>query len=151
MTILNSIASIILFAFTMSTPANIESNMATITLTVKVEGLRNSDGHVLLSLFKDGAGFPDDDKKAIASDGKPANGGTVTFTFANLSPGNYAISGLHDENDNKEMDTNMLGIPKEGFAISNISKKVMSSPSYKDAAFQVSDENNELSIKVVYY
>lgn len=151
MMILNSAVSLLLLAFTMLTNVNSESTPNNITLTVSVEGLRNSDGNVLLSLYKDGDGFPDNSAKAVASKGKPANGGTVTFTFENLSPGKYAISGIHDENDNKEMDTNMLGIPKEGIAISNINKKIMSSPSYKDAAFEVSEEDDSFTINVVYY
>ena len=31
----------------------------------------------------------------------------------------YAIRFIHDENRNEELDTNFLGIPKEGFGFSN--------------------------------
>ena len=32
-----------------------------------------------------------------------------------LPEGEYAISLFHDENENKELDTNFIGIPKEAF------------------------------------
>jgi uncharacterized protein (DUF2141 family) len=36
------------------------------------------------------------------------------FEFSDIKPGNYAIAVIHDENRN-ELDTNMFGIPKEGY------------------------------------
>jgi uncharacterized protein (DUF2141 family) len=35
--------------------------------------------------------------------------GTVTTTFIDLAPGAYAVSTLHDENRNGNMDSDMLG------------------------------------------
>jgi uncharacterized protein (DUF2141 family) len=35
--------------------------------------------------------------------------------FSDIKPGNYAIAVIHDENRNGELDTNMFGIPKEGY------------------------------------
>lgn len=37
----------------------------------------------------------------------------------NLSPGKYSFKYFHDENNNKKLDTNWLGIPREGFGFSN--------------------------------
>jgi len=39
--------------------------------------------------------------------------------LAGIPPGTYAIACYHDENDNGKLDTNFLGIPKEGTGASN--------------------------------
>jgi uncharacterized protein (DUF2141 family) len=39
----------------------------------------------------------------------------MRFEFSDIKPGNYAIAVIHDENRNGELDTNMFGIPKEGW------------------------------------
>jgi len=44
-------------------------------------------------------------------------GPTLTFKLADVPPGDYAISILHDTNGNRQMDTAPSGIPLEGWAI----------------------------------
>ena len=39
--------------------------------------------------------------------------------FDNLPPGTYAVGAYHDENNNDHMDTDFLGLPSEGYALSN--------------------------------
>jgi uncharacterized protein (DUF2141 family) len=40
--------------------------------------------------------------------------GKASYTLKDILSGTYAITILHDENGNKNMDTNFLGLPKEG-------------------------------------
>ncbi|CAA9491565.1 MAG: hypothetical protein AVDCRST_MAG44-234 [uncultured Sphingomonas sp.] len=42
---------------------------------------------------------------------------TTQLQFANLKPGAYAVTLVHDENANARLDT-LLGVPKEGFGFS---------------------------------
>lgn len=44
---------------------------------------------------------------------------SCTLIFKDLPRGSYAVRYFHDENGNDELDTNILGIPKEGFGFSN--------------------------------
>jgi len=67
--------------------------------------------------------------------------------FKNLPQGEYAISAFHDENDNKKLDTNFIGIPKEPIGISNNAKGFMGPPKYKDAKFLI-DTNREVEILI---
>jgi uncharacterized protein (DUF2141 family) len=39
----------------------------------------------------------------------------ASFEFSDIKPGKYAIAVIHDENCNGKLDTNMFGIPKEGY------------------------------------
>ena len=67
--------------------------------------------------------------------------------FKNLPKGVYAISSFHDINDNKKMDTNFIGIPKEPIGMSNNAKGFMGPPKYKDSKFNL-ETNKTISIKV---
>ena len=52
----------------------------------------------------------------------------------------YAISVFHDKNDNKKMDTNFIGIPKEPIGCSNGATGFMGPPKYKKAKFTVATD-----------
>ena len=65
--------------------------------------------------------------------------GRVTIArcdFEGIPAGTYALVVLHDENMNGKVDTNWIGIPKEGYGFSNDAKASFSAPSFKDASFQ---------------
>jgi uncharacterized protein (DUF2141 family) len=62
-------------------------------------------------------------------------GGRAVCVFANVAPGTYSGGAFHDANDNGKLDTNWIGIPKEGVASSNNAKGRMGPPKFKDASF----------------
>jgi uncharacterized protein (DUF2141 family) len=39
----------------------------------------------------------------------------ASFEFSDIKPGKYAIAVIHDENCNGELDSNLFGIPTEGY------------------------------------
>ncbi|MBL87854.1 MAG: hypothetical protein CMO82_14520 [Winogradskyella sp.] len=114
-----------------------------ITITVTVDNVTNDKGKVLMSLhtsetFMKGKGIKD--AETTIENGK------VTITFENVLPGEYAILALHDENDNKRMDYEDNGMPKESFGMSN-NVMVMGPPQYEDAKFKVANEDLDLNIR----
>jgi uncharacterized protein (DUF2141 family) len=62
-------------------------------------------------------------------------GKDASFEFSDIKPGKYAIAVIHDENCNGKLDTNMFGIPKEGYGFSSGAEVTMSAPSFSDAVF----------------
>lgn len=54
-----------------------------------------------------------------------------------LSAGTYAVSVYHDLNENGKLDRNIVGIPKEPVAFSNIDRLRMGPPKFKDASFSL--------------
>jgi uncharacterized protein (DUF2141 family) len=82
------------------------------SITVEIVNLESNKGRVIVNLL-DKYEKDVDDISAIISNHK------CTVTFKDITPGEYAIRFIHDENQNKELDTNFLGIPKEGFGFSN--------------------------------
>jgi uncharacterized protein (DUF2141 family) len=70
--------------------------------------------------------------------------------FEGLKPGTYAVSVLHDENANGRLETNFLGIPREGAGISNNASPEFSAPRFNDAAFQLKADTVQ-DIRMGYY
>jgi len=108
------------------------------TITVDVRELRNHDGAVLGLLFDSSTGFPGkpDRARARARTSDLANG-KATLSFPDVPAGTYAIAVIHDENGNNELDTNFIGMPKEGVGASNEAQGSMGPPRWKDAKFEV--------------
>ena len=123
-----------------------------VRLLVTVTGLRNNKGHVAASLFNSDKGFPDEDKHAVARQIATIKDRTASLVFNDLTPGNYGVALLHDENKNDKMDSNRFGFPREGYGVSNNPKPSRRSPKFSDARFTVSPSNKEqaVEIKIVY-
>ena len=60
----------------------------------------------------------------------------ATISLVGLASGNYAIAILHDENDDGKMNTNFLGLPKEGYGFSNNVMGTFGPPTFSKASFQ---------------
>ena len=114
-----------------------------ITITVTIDNVTSDKGKVLMSLhtsetFMKGKGIMDAETDI--------ENGKVTITFENVLPGEYAILALHDANDNKRMDFEENGMPKESFGASN-NNMAMGPPQYDDAKFKVEDKNLDFNIR----
>ncbi len=112
------------------------------SITVEFSGMKSDDGDVYVALYNTEDSFL---KKPMTGEIAKVNDKKATITFKNVTPGEYAISAFHDENDNKKMDTKIFGIPKEPIGMSNNAKGFMGPPKYKDAKFTV-DKNITLAI-----
>jgi uncharacterized protein (DUF2141 family) len=65
--------------------------------------------------------------------------GQFSTTFS-LPEGKYAVGLYIDTNENKKMDTNFFGIPKEQFGFSNNAKGLFGPPDFESAAFIVDSD-----------
>jgi len=127
---------ILLFFLLLGLPSLVTSQN---TLTVWVEGVSSSDGYIAVAVYSDEDGFLKDGK-AFTGAFAQAEKGTTHIEFHNLPDGIYAVSIFHDENGNKEMDTNLIGIPKEplGFSIGKL--KTFGPPSFKECSFEMTSD-----------
>lgn len=117
---------------------------------VDVVGLRNNKGQVLCFLFSSAIGFPKKDDKAVAHYTSGISNRQASCEFSGIAPGTYAVSAFHDENSNGKLDTNFMGIPREGVAASNDARGRLGPPKFDDAAFQVSGDPVDLKITITY-
>jgi len=117
------------------------------TLTVNIENLKNVNGDILIGLYDSASNFP---RKVATGKVIKVTDKEMTVTFPDIKPGKYAVSVLHDENQNKDMDQGKLGIPKEGYGFYNNVMGVMGPPSFKKARFQIPDGDSAITIKMKY-
>lgn len=117
--------------------------MAQNALTIDIKGLRNDQGHVLLQLF-------DESEKSIREIKQPIENKECTILLADLESGRYGFKYFHDENDNQNLDTNWMGIPKEGFGFSNNAKATFGPPSFAKWVFELSG-NKEIICSLQYF
>jgi len=116
--------------------AQAESSSETGTISVSVGPLRNSKGSLGCRLHASAEGFPRTGTGLVSRRVKIA-GSTARCVFENVAPGTYAIVVLHDENDNRQCDRNRLGIPVEGYGVSNNHTYAMSAPIWRESKFAV--------------
>lgn len=119
-------------------------------IVVEVSNLRNASGKVLAALYKSEKGFMKDEKLAVATAQVTLSGKQAQIVFE-VPYGEYAFSLLHDENGNGKMDTNVLGIPKEGYAASNNAKNSLGAPKYPDARFKLDKPEIRQPVEIIYW
>lgn len=120
------------------------------TLDIEVVDLGHNRGQVGILLFDAAEGFPMDRSQALRQDLVLIEDGRVRYTFSDLPYGRYAVSVMHDENGNNQLDTNILGIPKEGYGVSNDAKGTFGPPSFDKAAFTVDRPQQTIQITMDY-
>lgn len=104
-------------------------------LEVIINEVKDNTGTIILGLFSDEATFL---KKPIIGKTVKATPGRIVVVFDNVPVGTYAVSIIHDSNENGELDSNLFGIPKEGFGFSNDAMGTFGPPSFDKAKLVVS-------------
>jgi len=112
-------------------------------ITVTIDNVPSNEGQVLISLHTSETFMKG---KGIQNLECEIKDGIVTFTFKNVANGTYAIMTLHDANDNKQMDFEANGMPKESYGMSN-NEMTFGQPNFADANFDVKDEDLTYNIR----
>jgi uncharacterized protein (DUF2141 family) len=103
-------------------------------ITVRVATFRSIKGSLRCRLYSRPDGFPGkppfDAEQSVAVSAK-----TMTCIFPSVAPGTYAVALFHDENGDGRLDTNVLGIPREGVGVSNNKIPSFGPPKWDDAKF----------------
>jgi uncharacterized protein (DUF2141 family) len=118
-------------------------------IIVTIDGLHSAQGNVFVGLYASPAKFlngnQSDAQKKVRASTAP-----ITVTFDNLRPGTYAVGAFHDENANDHLDTNFLGLPIEGYALSNGVRAVIAKPTFQQAAFTVGTGDKPVALHIRY-
>jgi uncharacterized protein (DUF2141 family) len=141
-------AFLLLFLFTPSSIVRADGGSSG-RIEVLVDGVRSADGVIGVALFNAKKGFPDNKAMAIEGRSVPA-GSRCKVIFENVPYGVYAVSVMHDENGNGRMDKGFLGIPKEGFGVSNNPEIKMGPPTFSESRFDLNSKVLMLNIEMKY-
>jgi uncharacterized protein (DUF2141 family) len=117
-------------------------------LTVTCENIRSTRGTIRLELDTGDAPWDNKSPPNYTADVKPV-GSSVTYTFKDLPPGTYALGVFHDENDNGKLDTNFLGVPREGFGFSN-NPTFLRKPTFKESSFEITESLTQVTVRMRY-
>jgi uncharacterized protein (DUF2141 family) len=120
------------------------------TIRIDIGGLRNSNGQVVCAIYSSSEGFPKNGKNAVLKAISPIADKKAVCEFPGIESGTYAVSVFHDENSNGKLDTNFMGIPREGVGASNGARGHFGPPKFDDAAFHFSGGQLNLKITIAY-
>ena len=112
------------------------NNLQAASILVRLEQPPPS-GTVAFALF-DSANSFGDLRKPARLDIQPVDGRDV-YQLDGVAPGEYALLVYHDENGNRRMDKNFIGIPTEPVGFSN-GYSPKGPPNYTQAAFRLEED-----------
>ncbi len=144
-----AVALIISAPFAATAEMDAGCNGASSSLDVRVHGVRSDYGTVTFVLYGDN---PDNflvRGKKLLKKRFPAKNGSVEFCVPVPHAGTYAATAYHDENGNTKFDKNWMGLPKEGFGVSN-NPDYWVVPSHEDAAIRVHNGPTRIDIRLKY-
>lgn len=127
------------------------ANAGSSSLTVAIDGLRNQNGQVCLSLFSQAEGFPGRSDRAITVECIQTNEASRGVTFRNLNLGSYAVALYHDANADGRLNTGFFGIPTEGFGFSRNPQISTGAPRFQDTALRLTSPSTSIQIQMNYF
>lgn len=109
---------------------------STVTLTVVVTKLPSATATLKLYFYNEKAQFLVRNHYTLLQHLKPGGRTTVVYLLQ-VPPGEWAIAATQDLNENDLVDKNLLGIPSEPFALSNVGHPRFKVPTFEDCKFTV--------------
>lgn len=115
-------------------------NSSTFAADIKLEitGVNAQQSKIYVQLFNSEDNYLNGN--ALTATYIQAKAGLNFVTFTDVPAGEYAVRFYQDENNNGTLDTNLFGLPSEGYGFSNNAKPNYGPVVYKDAAFTVTED-----------
>lgn len=122
--------------------APLSSLYAQSELKIEILNLRNSKGVVLVYLL-------DKNEESFKNGKSKITDMKCTIIIKDLPDGEYAVRCFHDENEDEKLNSNLIGMPKEGFGFSNDPLSRFGPPDFEEWLFTVSGDT-EIAISTKY-
>ena len=136
-----------IFFSTYTLPAQENEQNAMGDLKVIIGGFKNEKGKVLVALANNKEIYDSMHESYKHAIDNIVNK-QVEITFNDLPFGEYAIKVFHDENDDRELNTNFLGIPTEDYGFSNNARGSFGPASWQNAKFKLDSAFYIVEIKL---
>jgi len=111
--------------------------------------VKNANAKIHLGFYKKGEDFPVEGKAGIIRVFAPGKTGTVTITWNDIPPGEYAIALYQDINGDGKLNKNFIGYPKEPFGFSRNFKPKLSAPKFEDCNFLLDEAHSTQTINLL--
>lgn len=109
-------------------------------ISFEIEGVNAQHSKIYAQLFNSQDSYSKGE--AFSATYLQAKQGINKVIFTNIPVGQYAIRFFQDENNNGTLDTNLFGMPSEGYGFSNNAKPNYGPVGYQDAAFTVTEQQD---------
>lgn len=123
-------------------------NQETHKMNIMISEFKNTRGNLIVTLHKDSSSFFNNEKTPYKTFTEKINGTFIIKSFTDIPEGDYALVVFHDENNNKKLDVNIFGIPKEGYGVSNNYLKKRKKMKFEDSKFTLNNTKG-ISIKLI--
>jgi uncharacterized protein (DUF2141 family) len=137
---IREMCALLIFALVLASQAAFAEDMTGI-LIVEISGLKNASGNAYIGVYDSDSTWLSEEavlnKKVVIAD---ALDGDLVRTELHLPLGSYALSVFHDSDNDGELNTNFIGMPKEPIAMSNNALAKFGPPKYEDAVFELGPE-----------
>ncbi|MGJ5633542.1 DUF2141 domain-containing protein [Nostoc edaphicum CCNP1411] len=120
-------------------------------LTVEIDGFKNKEGQICASIFASSEGFPGDRDRVLQKQCTKITDTPFPITFDNLKAGRYAVAVFHDQNNDRTLNSNLFGVPSEGFGFSSNPEILARAPKFSEAAFLVAGPDTNIQIQLKYF
>ena len=117
-------------------------------LHIHIHHANSDQGKILLLVFNQADGFPDQIQKAYRQAVLIPKNQSAELILENIPHGKYAITVLHDEDNSGEMNTNAIGLPTEKYGFSNNPKIYFGPPSFEKSAVTLGAEHRTILINL---
>lgn len=117
-------------------------------LRVQINQANSDNGKILVLVFNSPEGYPETIDKAFKRLVLTPKNRQAEFLLENIPSGKYAITVLHDEDENGKMNTSMMGFPQEKYGFSNNPKIYLGPPSFEKAAISLGKETKTIQINL---
>jgi uncharacterized protein (DUF2141 family) len=116
-------------------------------LIIDIAAVKNDEGNVAVALYNTESTFM---KSPFMGKSVKAFKGSVQVTFEDVPAGTYAISVMHDANQNGKLDYRTAGIPKEGFGFSNNALSKLGVPKFEKVKLEFTGtEKIQITIRYI--
>lgn len=109
-------------------------------IVAQISNVRNDHGVCQVCLFNNAVAFSGEGGTPVQCLQSLVKNGISEARFENIPAGVYAVMVFHDANNNKKIDKNFLGIPKEGYGASQNKLPFASAPTFDANKFTVPDK-----------
>ena len=113
-------------------------------LIVHVKNATPDTGNIEVSLFESADSYLK--TTLFQQSGPSSESGEFTARFSNLEQGEYAVVVVHDENNNQQYDSGILGFGSEGLGYSNNVQPWFGRPDFEQVKFTLDSESTEIEI-----
>jgi uncharacterized protein (DUF2141 family) len=116
-------------------------------LTIEVTNIKQAKGTLNVAIYDEKSSFPDEKSPTFFRIIPIQNTENLKFTIE-VPKGQYAVAIFQDLNNNKKLDKNIVGFPKEPYGFSNNFRPKFAAPKFEDCAFDVGGSTQTVSIKI---